>query len=192
MQFRFRNPLAKKSSLIINDSSQQDPDEGQQSRRETIEIDSEESRHDGDIDTAKAEADADTLEDRKEEEETQKRSNAIFNGLAASLLKFTGGGGRKNNKEEEEEAIRDIVAKVRERVEQGDSEESGSLREIVDLFNEYKSMLGSVGRKYIGSIDLRKLTPTAIMYYLEQEDELKNPSYKRRQHRFVLVSKSLK
>jgi hypothetical protein len=181
MPFRFRNPLLKNSSSIHN-GSEQDTDEQQQLRQETVEIDCEESRHDVDGEIIVNET-AEAEKIKKEEDEIQKSSNAIFNGLAANLLKFAKGGGKKNVAEEEV-AIREIVAKVRERVEQGDSEESGSLREIVDMLNEYKSMLGNVGKKYIGSIDLRKLSPTAIMYYLEREDEMKNPSFKRRQHRF--------
>lgn len=36
----------------------------------------------------------------------------------------------------------------------------------------------------MGDIDFRKMSPTAVAYYLEHQDERKNPSWKRRRHRF--------
>ena len=42
-----------------------------------------------------------------------------------------------------------------------------------------KSFEGSVGH-----IDLSQLFPTSLFYFLEAEDERKNPSWKRRMHRF--------
>ena len=45
-------------------------------------------------------------------------------------------------------------------------------------------MIQEVADKYVGDIDLSKLTPTTFLYYLEREDERKNPSWKARKHRF--------
>lgn len=36
----------------------------------------------------------------------------------------------------------------------------------------------------MGDIDFRKMSPTAVAYFLEHQDERKNPSWKRRSHRF--------
>jgi hypothetical protein len=41
-----------------------------------------------------------------------------------------------------------------------------------------------VAEKFVGDLDFSKLSPTALFYYLELEDERKNPSWQRRVHRF--------
>jgi pimeloyl-ACP methyl ester carboxylesterase len=101
--------------------------------------------------------------------------------MVNNFLKLVKG---ETQKKEQEQTISDIVAGVRDQIEQGDTEESSSLSEIIKVVGEYKEKLGEVATKYVGSINLSKLSPTAVMYYLEREDEVKNPSWKRRQHRF--------
>lgn len=104
-----------------------------------------------------------------------------FDTIAKNFLKLVTMG---SDKEQTKQNIAAIVAGVRDRSEQGDVEETSSLKEIFDLFNTYKNALGNVADKYVGEIDFSRLTATALLYYLEHEDETKNPSWKRRMHRF--------
>jgi chemotaxis regulatin CheY-phosphate phosphatase CheZ len=72
----------------------------------------------------------------------------------------------------EQQAVRDIVARVRQRMTDTDGgggddvEDTNSLREIVAMFNKYNGLMGQVAQKYIGDIDFTRLTPTAVLYYL--------------------------
>lgn len=105
------------------------------------------------------------------------------------LMKLIKTGGKSNNGQNKTEqlAITDIVAQIQNRVEHvdhGDMDDPNSLKEIFGMFQQYKDLMKKVAMKYVGNIDFKKLTPTAIFYYLEREDEIKNPSWKRRQHRF--------
>lgn len=141
--------------------------------QETVVDDADESR----IRTEDADEELDTDEGKAK----MKNSNIFFDSIANNFLKLANGGTKKK---EEEETISNIVASVREQIEQGETEEIFSLTEIIQMLGEYKGMMSKVANKYVGSINLRKLSPTAVMYYLEREDEVKNPSWKRRQHRF--------
>jgi len=53
--------------------------------------------------------------------------------------------------------------------------------EIVDLYGD---KLQKVAHRYVGHIDFKALYPQSLLYYMEYEDERKNPSWKRRVHRF--------
>lgn len=103
------------------------------------------------------------------------------------LMKSAAGGGTKNEKKEQL-AITDIVAQVRSRMDDseqyGDMNDPNSMKEIWGMFYQYKDLMKTVANKYVGNVNFKQLTPTAVFYYLEREDEIKNPSWKRRQHRF--------
>jgi Lipase (class 3) len=142
-----------------------------------VEDDAEESQ--SDLEDADDELD---LEEVKTDETKTKNASIFLEGMANNFLKLVKGGTKK--KDEEQATISDIVACVRERIEQGDAEESSTLSEIIQMLGDYKGKIGEVSKKYVGAINLGKLSPTAVMYYLEREDEIKNPSWKRRQHRF--------
>jgi Lipase (class 3) len=114
-------------------------------------------------------------------ETTLRKSSLYFEDMASNFMKLIKGEAKTN---EGEKAVSDIVASVREQIVQDDTEESTSLLEIIKLLKTYKGQIGEVAQKYVGTINLGKLSPTAVMYYVEREDEIKNPSWKRRQHRF--------
>jgi len=137
---------------------------------------------------AEAEEDRDPEDEEAREEETKNKnsSSAFFDNVASNILKIVKTGGSKSD----EKTISEIVENVRAQVEQGDAEESASLREIIQLIGEYKTKLGEVGKKYVGHINFKNLSPTAMLYYLEREDEVKNPSWQRRRHRFLPGIKS--
>ena len=104
-----------------------------------------------------------------------------FQAMASGLFSILKGGG---DDAEQTSTIADIVAKSRAGVEQGELHDSTSIEESFETLNQYKDMVGELAEKYVSGIDFSKLTPTAIGYYFEYEDERKNPSWKRRMHRF--------
>ena len=88
----------------------------------------------------------------------------------------TGGGG---NDDQKQKALTDIVATVRaDNGADGDVQDSTSLDEMLQILEKYKDLIGDLAEKYVSGIDFSKLTPTAIHYFLEYEDERKNPSWK--------------
>ena len=119
---------------------------------------------------------------RKKDRDTMSKDSkarADFSGLAGDFMKLFGGG-----KEQQESAISEIVAKARETAAKSDVSDERSFGDLLEALNTYKSMIDKVADKYISSIDFNKFDPTALFYYLEFEDERKNPSWKRRKHRF--------
>lgn len=66
------------------------------------------------------------------------------------------------------------------------SELSDSPPEITvdEIRRELKALEGQLTKNFSG-IDFKKVDPLAAAYYLEKEDSLKNPSWKRRKHRFL-------
>jgi hypothetical protein len=123
----------------------------------------------------------DIEQDRKEADKANAKSN-FFAEMAGNFLKLAS---TKPNSIEQEVAIGNIVRSVCERHEQGASvEETTSLKDLLNMIGQYKSKITEVAAKYGNEIDLRKLSPNAIGYYLEMQDEMKNPSWRRRRHRF--------
>ncbi|CAJ1937994.1 unnamed protein product [Cylindrotheca closterium] len=91
--------------------------------------------------------------------------------------------------------VQDIIMKARDMEEQGDVKDSISLRELLEIaqmsnkklesnltefFQEESKKTGNVFTRK----DLPALKPPDIYYYLEKEDQDKNPSVRRRKHRF--------
>jgi hypothetical protein len=114
--------------------------------------------------------------EQEERKKAEQKSQGGFETLAKDFLRMIKGG--------ETVPISDVVATVREKVEPGYSEDSFSLTEIVQFMDQYHEQLNAVADKYTGDVDLSKLLAAQVMYYLEREDEVKNPSWKRRKHRF--------
>jgi hypothetical protein len=107
-------------------------------------------------------------------------SGGTFQAVASGLMSLLKGG----NKNSQQKTIVDIVSSIREKVDQGELHDSTSLDETVQILSQYKDVLKGLVEKYASEIDFTKLTPAAIHYYLEYEDERKNPSWKCRSHRF--------
>ena len=82
------------------------------------------------------------------------------------------------------QSIRDIVDTARESAEEGEVSDQMSFQEILDLLRQYSKELKLTADKYFGSFDFSQVYPTSLFYYIEYEDERKNPSWKRRMHRF--------
>jgi len=116
-----------------------------------------------------------------EGDENKPSRSSPFETISRDFLKLISGKDEKKG-----DTITEIVATVRERSEEqgGDVEETASLTEIHTILQQYGSSLDEVVQKFLAGIDFSRLTPTALLYYLEYQDEVKNPSYKRRKHRF--------
>lgn len=110
---------------------------------------------------------------------TKEGIEADFTAMAGNFLKLFGGG-----KEQQEEAISEIVAKARETSAKSDVSDERSFSDLLDALDKYRLLIHQVADKYVSSIDFSKFDPTSLFYYLEYQDEVKNPSWKRRKHRF--------
>lgn len=104
-----------------------------------------------------------------------------FQKLSKGLLSFMAGVGGNDPKQQ---TMSEIVAQARKTVEQGEIQDNTSLDEIFKIFDQYKDLIVKLVEKYVSGIDLAKFTPTGLFYYLENEDERKNPSWKNRVNRF--------
>ena len=76
------------------------------------------------------------------------------------------------------------MARLSSANDQDDNEDIQSYQQILEIIRQdldavSKSLTGSIGH-----IDLSQLFPTSLFYFLEVQDEKKNPSWKRRMHRF--------
>jgi len=87
-----------------------------------------------------------------------------------------------------EQSIQDMIDTAREGSEQdaNDRADQQSFQEVVSLFQQYSADLTKSADKYFANVDmdLSQLRGTSLFYYFEREDEVKNPSWKRRMHRF--------
>lgn len=68
--------------------------------------------------------------------------------------------------------------------QRGDVNETKSGKELINLFLEKQSEVRSHFKTSLGHLDLAYLNPTSFFYYIEKEDSEKNPSWKRRKHRY--------
>lgn len=103
-----------------------------------------------------------------------------FPGFANNFLKLF-----QSSDAEKEAAISDIVSKARDSLStSSDVSDKRTFTELISTFDTYASLLAKVNDRYLSSIDWSTADPTSLFYYLEYEDERKNPSWKRRQHRF--------
>ena len=100
-----------------------------------------------------------------------------FTSVYADFTKILSGKGN-------EDVVKDLVIQVREQTKQGHDQDNTSFYDIFQMLQSHKEDLEEVMNKYMAKIDVASLDPTAVFYYMEYEDERKNPSWKRRIHRF--------
>jgi len=96
----------------------------------------------------------------------------------ASLTKLVSGLILGEDTTSNEEAVRNLIDTARRNVDVGDVDDSASLDEVLALFRELWQYLD---KTFAGVA----LDPTALFYYLERSDEVKNPSWKRMVHRYM-------
>jgi hypothetical protein len=120
-------------------------------------------------------------DDKKPEQDSKTKehgSGGGFGDIARNVMSLITGSGKK------EDTIENLTANVRQSTEQGEVEDTTTFAEILAILEQYKDTMGAVAEKFVGDLDFSKLSPTALFYYLELEDERKNPSWQRRVHRF--------
>ena len=112
-------------------------------------------------------------------------ASSLLTGIASDFMELMGSAaGKSSDNQEDNTRLAKLIAKAREQSSSDDSiQESANLPQIIQLLDQYRDQLEKTADKYV-SHDLSKLTPTALGYYVEYEDERKNPSWKRRLHRF--------
>jgi len=83
-----------------------------------------------------------------------------------------------------QETVEDLVAKARRSSEQGDVSDTVSLEQVLNILRTVGDEMGTTFDKHIGNRNLPSIHPTNLYYFLEEEDEIKNFSWRRRRHRF--------
>lgn len=123
--------------------------------------------------------DKSSIESKATTESYSKNENSAssFREMAGSFASLLAGGGS-------EATVQKIVQQARESAEEGDVADKKSLDEMMDLLKKYSEDLKKTADKFLGDVDLTKLYPTSLFYFIEYEDSVKNPSWKRRMHRF--------
>ena len=106
-------------------------------------------------------------------------TSMAFQQLSAGFMALISG-----SEQAKTDALADLVAQARDNMQKGELHDNLTIEQVFDLVKTYVTLIKQVADKYVGDIDLSKLTPTTFIYYLEREDERKNPSWKARIHRF--------
>ena len=83
-----------------------------------------------------------------------------------------------------EGAMDSLLQNARKSASRGYEDDERSYNDLLRIVNENRRAIGATLRKTFSPIDFSKLFPTSLFYYLEYEDERKNPSWKRMKHRF--------
>jgi hypothetical protein len=82
------------------------------------------------------------------------------------------------------DSIDDVVEQVREMKGRGDVQDQEDITELYNVARECLAMLDSKLDTFFGEKGRPSLYLTSMVYFIEREDEIKNPSWKRRKHRF--------
>lgn len=77
-----------------------------------------------------------------------------------------------------------IIETAQAHTQRGDVNETKSGKELIDFFLRKQEEVKSHFQNSLGHLDLTYLNPTSFFYYIEKEDAEKNPSWKRRKHRY--------
>ncbi|GAX14570.1 hypothetical protein FisN_6Lh348 [Fistulifera solaris] len=121
----------------------------------------------------------DETTDAKDDDKRHPDTIMAFQQIAAGFMSLISG-----NEQAQNDALVDLVAQARDKMQKGELHDNLTIEEVFELVKTYVALIKQVADKYVGDIDLSKLTPTTFIYYLEREDERKNPSWKARIHRF--------
>lgn len=121
-------------------------------------------------------SDAIDLPDNKNPKIEEKQETSIKD-MGKTLLSLLMGSGDSSTVDE-------IVAKARSMGEQGDVSDKASLEEILDMSHQAVEALKKTTTAFLDGRSLPAMHPSNLYYFLEHEDERKNPSWRRRKHRF--------
>ena len=81
-------------------------------------------------------------------------------------------------------SIDDVVLQVRDMSGRGEVQDHVDASEVFRVAKRCVEMLDSKMHAFFGEDGPPPLYLTSMMYFIEQQDEMKNPSWKRRKHRF--------
>ena len=118
-----------------------------------------------------------------EKQDTQQQKQQVS---FASILKnvtsiLLPGGTDESN----QNSLQQLIEQARQSCDtKGDVRDVSSLVEMVNVMNRHRQELDDTLERTFGHLDLTRLFPTSMYYYIELEDSIKNPSWKRRMHRF--------
>jgi len=115
-----------------------------------------------------------------QDDEKKGQWNSFFSSLMADSGSKKDDDGKKEN-EAMESMLDSWIQNKGDDDEVSGRKSFGDLKRMLDL---YKDELKRVGEKYFGDIEIQNLSPASLFYYLEKQDEIKNPSAKCRKHRF--------
>jgi len=82
------------------------------------------------------------------------------------------------------ESISDVLEQVRDMSGRGDIQDVSTVMEVLDVAKRCQKMLDSRIGGFFGEKGLPPLQLQQLFYFIEREDEIKNPSWKRRKHYF--------
>lgn len=83
-----------------------------------------------------------------------------------------------------EESAMQLVERAKEIADGNSAYETRTFRQMYDVFAGAFQLVNQSIDAHFGDIKLSTFNPFSFLYYLEEEDARKNPSWKRRSHRF--------
>ena len=104
--------------------------------------------------------------------------NEIIKGIMQLISSVAGGEADK------EESAMSLVERAKEIADGNSAYETRTFRQMYDVFASAFDLVGQSFDAHFGDIELSRFNPFSFLYFLESEDALKNPSWKRRSHRF--------
>lgn len=116
--------------------------------------------------------------ENEEPELEEEESPDLWKGMA----KWFGGGG-DDDEGQLSLNVESIIESAREFVKPEETAKTKADVSVEDFRQELKPVLDSL-KKNFQDLPFDRFDPASLMYYLEKEDEKKNPSWKRRMHRF--------
>ena len=85
---------------------------------------------------------------------------------------------------DKEESAMHLVERAKEIADGNSAYETRTFRQMYDVFAGAFQLVNQSIDAHFGDIKLSTFNPFSFLYYLEEEDARKNPSWKRRSHRF--------
>jgi Lipase (class 3) len=105
----------------------------------------------------------------------RKKAGDTVQGMGQNLMKLLSGSN---------DSIDNVVEQVRGMRGRGEVQDQADVVEVYNIAKKCAQMLDSKLDAFFGEEGPPPLHLTNMMYYIERQDELKNPSWKRRKHRF--------
>ena len=118
----------------------------------------------------------------KTRQQQQQQQQVSFTSILKNVTSILLPGGTD---ESNQNSLQQLIEQARQSCDaKGDVRDVSSLVEMVNVMNRHRQELDDTLERTFGHLDFSRLFPTSMYYYMELEDEIKNPSWKRRMHRF--------